>query len=186
MANFRLHDPDCVMIHIHKTGGTTIRRHLWQGRFSGRAFGETRPEWQGLYTFAFVRHPLDRFVSAYSYFSQQRGFDGTIEDFAEITLNTTIDHTGTRSSKAEIIRHHTIQQTHRFYCLTSADDLYRFEDFDNEIARLAEKTGLKYKKIPHANRSDHGLWEDHIKGPLLDQLCAFYARDFAELGYPAP
>ncbi len=186
MANFRLHNPDCVIIHIHKTGGTTIRRHLWDGRFSGRSFGEMRPEWRNLYKFAFVRHPLDRFVSAYSYFNQHRGFKGTIEDFAAITMNVTIDHTGTRRTKPEIIRHHTIQQTHRFYCLTEADDLYRFEDYDAEIARLASKVGLALDGVPHANRSEHSTWEQHITGPLLDQLCAFYARDFADLGYIAP
>jgi hypothetical protein len=35
MSNFLLRNPDCVFIHIPKTGGSSIRNGLWLSRYEG-------------------------------------------------------------------------------------------------------------------------------------------------------
>jgi len=40
MSNFLLRNPDCVLIHIPKTGGTTIRKGICGSNYEGPAFGE--------------------------------------------------------------------------------------------------------------------------------------------------
>jgi hypothetical protein len=142
MSNFRLKDPDCVFIHIPKTGGTSIRKGIWQKNYDGPVFGYIPEEWGKLFKFAFVRHPLQRFVSAYNMFTEgymyrsnlQETRIWTIEDFVSIVLDETILYDGRRKSIEEKIRHHTIPQTHKFNCLFSADYIGFFENFETDFS----------------------------------------------------
>jgi hypothetical protein len=186
MSNFRLRAPDCVFIHIPKTGGSSIRRGLWQDRYDPPAFGTFEDDWRGLYHFAFIRHPLDRFISAYADFTQLRGYEGSIQDFAKITCDTSIDGGASRACREERIRHHTLPQTDPFNGLSRAQDIYRFEDFPQEIARLATKTGLTYQSIPQKRQTHHASWRDLLTPDLIGRLTDFYAQDFSDLGYPLP
>jgi hypothetical protein len=68
MGLFILQNPDAVFIHIPKTGGTSIRQGVWQRRYNG-PHKELPLSAKGLFTFAFVRHPLERFVSCWKMYS---------------------------------------------------------------------------------------------------------------------
>ncbi len=183
MSNFWLKDPDCLFIHIPKTGGSTIRRGLWSGRYEGPAFGKFEEDWPKLYSFAFVRHPLDRFVSAYCDFTQIRNFQISIEDFADIVMDDSIVYDETRSNRKERVRHHCIPQTHAFNCLTLAQDIYRFEDFEEEVQRLGAKVGHNFDHVPRRRKTKHGGWYRYLDIGLILRLTEFYEQDFVELGY---
>ncbi|MCA0921584.1 sulfotransferase family 2 domain-containing protein [Pseudooceanicola nanhaiensis] len=186
MSNFLLRDPDCILIHIPKTGGSSIRRGVWQSRYDGPAFGEIPADWPQVFRFAFVRHPLERFVSAYADFTQIRGYKGDMETFAAITMDDSIAYGEERSGRQERIRHHTIPQTHPFNCLHLADEIYRYEDYANEVSRLAARTGVAFGELAHRRKTDHAGWEAQIPDALRAPLIAFYAEDFTRLGYPLP
>lgn len=186
MSNFLLHDPDCIFIHIPKTGGSTIRRGLWKS-YDSPAFGHIPADWPDLFRFAFVRHPLDRFVSAYSDFTQIGSCRGSLADFAEIVMDNNILYDERRKTQAERIRHHTIPQTHPFNCLSLAQEVYRFECFGDEIARLAARMDLALgEALPHRRRTKHDGWKSLLEPALRRKLVAFYERDFSDLGYPLP
>ena len=70
MSNFLLKNPDAVLIHIPKTGGTSIRKGAWGRRVRGPRFGTIPEAWRHHFKFAFVREPLDRFLSAYRMFTE--------------------------------------------------------------------------------------------------------------------
>lgn len=186
MSNFYLKDPDCVFIHIPKTGGSTIRRGLWKGNYEGPEFGQIPADWPDVYKFAFVRHPLDRLVSAYSDFFQIRNYRGTMEDFIDIVTDDNILFDERRSNTKERIRHHCIAQTHPFNCLNMADDLYRFEDFAAEIDRLGQHLNVRFDKVPHRRKTKHDGWRDVLDRPDILRLTEFYAEDFDLLGYSRP
>ena len=186
MSNFFLRDPDCIFIHIPKTGGSTIRRGLWGSRYDEPVFGKLADDWPSVYSFAFVRHPLDRFVSAFSDFTQIRNFNATIEEFAEIVFDHSIKYDETRSMRRERIRHHCIPQTHPFNCLYLAQDIYRFENFQDEVERLGAKLGCKFHELPHRRKTEHGDWRSHIDQDLTTKLIRFYDQDFETLGYDYP
>ena len=193
MSNFLLRDPDCVLIHIPKTAGTSIRKGAWQGRYEGPTHGHIPEEWRRYFRFAFVRHPLDRFISVWTMFTQgTRNEPGwtlptdarplTIEAFAEIVFDDSIVFDARRRSFEEKIRHHAMPQTHPFYCLEQAEFIGRFETLSADFCHVANRVGLT-ACLPHMHSSKHGAWSDYLSGSLLERCRAFYSADFKQLGY---
>src|SRR5690606_34670639 len=124
-------------IHIPKTGGSSIRRGLWEGRYEGPAFGEIPARWGTHLRFAFVRHPLERLVSAWADFTQIRGFSGGIEGFIDHVLDEGAGYAaGPVASLTERIRHHTIPQTHPENCLHLADVIGRYESYMADLSAI--------------------------------------------------
>lgn len=186
MSNFLLKDPHCVLIHIPKTGGSTIRRGIWDGRYEGPAFGIIPQEWAGFFKFAFVRHPLDRLVSAWADFSQLRSFHGSIDDFIEIVVDDSIIYDERRSTQAEKIRHHTIPQTHPFNCLAGADFLGRYETYLEDLDAILKRVGMTPPPPPQMRKTRHEPWNAYLQGDALKRAVEYFEEDFTRLGYPKP
>ena len=198
MSNFRLRNPDCVLIHIPKTGGTTIRKCLWNSEYDGPEFGVIPPEWEGLFKFAMVRHPCDRLVSAWKMFTEGAKGDEswklppdakplTIDEFIAIVVNEDIIYDQRRKTFAERIRHHAIPQTHPFNCLHLADYVGRFERYDESLATIGERLGIVITKPPKIHYTTRVPWDQVIKGDSLKSCLEFYHEDFSKLGYsPVP
>lgn len=187
MSVFLLKDPDCVFIHVPKTGGSTIRQGLWKARWQGPVFGHVPNAWRDLFAFAFVRHPLERFVSAYADFSQLRGFKGSVEQFLEIATDENVAYDGHRRSQAEDIRHHTLPQTHPFNCLDAANYVARYEDYEVELRRLLELVGAEVPSgLPRLRATRHCGWRDVLSGAALQRALDFLLPDFEQLGYDLP
>ena len=193
MSNFRLHSPDAVLIHIPKTGGTSIRKGVWAGRYDPPAFGEIPAAWQPLFKFAFVRHPFSRFVSAYKMFTDGTHNEPdwsmphdarplTVAAFIDIVLDDEIIFEERRQRFEEKIRHHTIPQTHPFNCLGLADFVGRYENLEQDFASIAARVGVP-AQLPHMHRTEHGHWSHCLSQRERDRLWMFYREDFEQLGY---
>lgn len=187
MSNFLLKDPDCVLIHVPKTGGSSIRNGIWQGRYEGPAFGEVPVSWAGLFKFAFCRHPLDRLVSAWADFTQHRRSGLSIDQFVDVVLDDCVDFGPSRSTEAERIRHHTIPQTHPFNCLGEADVICRYENYANDLAAVLNQLSLEHpEQLPEMRKTQRGHWSEYLSGTTLEKCISFYRDDFRELGYELP
>lgn len=193
MSNFRLRNPDCVLIHIPKTGGTSIRKGVWERRTSKPAFGYIPDEWAHLFKFAFVRHPLDRMISAWKMFTEgARGDAGwklpddarplTMEEFLDIIEDDTIIYDERRKTVEEKIRHHTIPQTHPFNCLHYADFVGRFERLDDDFKIVADRVGIS-ADLPKMHYTAHHHWREYLSGTNLQRAADYYRQDFEALGY---
>jgi hypothetical protein len=196
MSNFLLQEPDCVFIHIPKTGGISIRHGVWKGKYQGPVFGVIPESWNSYYKFAFVRHPFDRLISAWKMFTD--GMKNSphisvtyhskvlpLEDFMTIVEDETIIFDSRRKTLEEKIRHHTIPQTHPFNCLHHAEFIGRFEIFRSDFAKIAHRVGISPDIIPHPhlNITFHGPWKNYLSGELLLRCKEYYRADFELLGY---
>lgn len=197
MANFRLRDPDCVLIHIPKTGGSSIRKGSWRERYDPPTFGNIPDDWMGLFKFAFVRHPLQRLISAWKMFT-----DGpmgapqwrlpadarplTIEEFVDVVLDENILFDERRKTFEEKIRHHTIPQTHPFNCLHLADFVGRYESLESDFQLVARHVGLKNSDLPRLNFTNSSTWDSVLSGSTLERCVEYYRMDFAQLRYDLP
>lgn len=187
MSNFLLKEPDCVLIHIPKTGGSSIRHGVWQGRYDGPAFGEVPAQWQRFFKFAFCRHPLDRLVSAWADFTQHRRSRLSMEEFVDIVIDESIDFGESRANQAERIRHHTIPQTHPFNCIGEADVIGRYENYAADLRAILDRVGIcSPGKLPEIRKTEHGHWADYLHGTTLEKSIAFYQDDFNQLKYELP
>lgn len=197
MSNFRLRNPDCVLIHIPKTGGTSIRKGIWGSNYEGPCFGSIPDDWSALYKFAFVRHPFQRFVSAWRMFTEGAKGDPswqlpldhrdlTLAEFIDIVEDDTIIYDGRRSTFEEKIRHHTIPQTHPFNCLHLADYVARQENFCHEVKLICGRLGILLDSIPHMHVTTPTHWSEVLGGDSLERLKIYYKNDLESLGYPVP
>jgi hypothetical protein len=197
MSNFLLKKPDCVFIHIPKTAGTSIRKGVWKGNYEGPVFGTIPEEWAKLFSFAFVRHPLQRFISAYKMFTMgtraeknsglqiHRPRDSrplSIEEFLDIVTDESIIFDERRSTLEERIRHHTIPQTHPFNCLHLADFIGRHENINVDIQIVSLQVGIQID-LPHMHTTNDIHWKNFLKGETLNRCRQFYEEDLETLQY---
>lgn len=187
MSVFALRNPNAVFIGIPKTGSSTIREGIWKKDYEA-FYGVGMPLKfarlilnEGWMSFAFVRHPFDRLVSAYSDFTQIRGLGLDIHQFCDIVMDekTSFELVG----PAERIRHHTLPQTHPAYALEYANWKLDFENFDAKVRAVCFLLKKQLDEIPQVKSTKHGHWRDVIPDDYLPDLANYYRQDFEELHY---
>lgn len=153
--------------------------HAMRVRYPTAAF-------EDYFKFAFVRHPLDRFVSAWrnkvvdnNYFE----FDPAthermqqVEEFARWTAGHDLSDLATAD-------HHLALQT-RLIDLTQVDYVGRLETFDDDFAAICERVGVPATQARVRNRTSP---RDGAAQPVSDELRSLvgeiYRRDFQVFGY---
>ncbi len=194
MAIFYFPEPDCVFIHIHKTGGASIRHGFFKGANEPVRFGAMPVEWQTKFSFAFVRNPFDRVISCWKMFTQgmeesvwEYPEDGqrslTLKDSLKIAMDESVIYDARRKTFAEKLRHHAIPQTHPFNCLDQAKVIGRFERFEEDFARICEHIGIPPGPLPHMNRTSHGGYRDYFDRETRALVESYYAEDLERFDY---
>lgn len=199
MANIYLRHPDCIFINIPKTGGKSIQK-LWGDRYA-ISKGHIPSNWPpSIFKFAFVRHPLDRLVSAFKMFNygvQKFNTDGSLfnERVPILAHEHTIDHFVIRVLNDDdiltarySIRTHTIPMTHPFNCIDQADFVGRYENLDEDFKAIAAHLHIdKDKQIPKVNISKNKEeWRkimDNLSPDLYEKILEYYADDFSTFKY---
>ncbi len=190
-----------AFVHVPKTAGFSMTCELLDGNITEHAtatelranIGEI--EWAKLFTFAFVRDPATRFVSAFWYL-KAGGMNKRDSNWARVALSRadsaedfvgvlTEDNTGL----AEWV--HFRPQSH-FLCDAGTGTLLvefigRFENLQDDYFYILRKIGLAARYLPRRNESDHhdelvGTWGATARRQLVE----LYHRDYELLGYPVP
>lgn len=180
MSNFYFPKYNATLIHIPKCGGSSIRESIFKREYR-RKMGIIPQEWEDSFKFAFVRHPIERFLSAYRDFTQLRKVNMSINDFAKITCDDSIGYLNEKNLHCNI-RHHTIPQTHSFNCLGYADFIGRYENYSQDLNYILKKLNIKIKTLPQIRKTSKHQ-ELKLNNDIYDQLINFYKRDFNELNY---
>ncbi len=194
MGAFLIHEPKCVFIHIPKVAGASIRRGIFKENYKGPIFGEFPEEWDTLFKFCFVRNPYDRIVSTWKMFTsgmknskwkfQEENHlpNLTFEAFLEIATDESIDYRK-RSNYKEILRHHSIPQTHFYHCFPYADFVGRFESLESDFSKVAEIIGLKDFKFSHWNKTNRKPYQNYYTDKTYDLVTKHYQEDLNTLNY---
>jgi len=182
----------CIFIHIPKTAGSSIITAL-SGGVSRRQhlpwyiFQKANPEkYEKYYKFAFVRHPIERAISAYNYLSRGGNEKNDLiikkkldnyKDFNDFVINGLSDG---------YFRNHPmfLPQSDfivRFDQELAVDFLGKFEEIDESFGEIARKLNLDIKlpKINMSNKSD----DINIEEEALSILNLIYAQDFVNFEY---
>ncbi len=194
------HEYKCIFIHIPKNGGTSIKQVLdlpggghrtWQFYASQHAF-----LWQNYTSFAVVRNPWDRFVSAYQHACMKESYwhhenSRTHPDYKLL-------HDKTFEECVEIAYRDPQKLKHDSWCdqlkyvadlgtpdkKIVVDALLRLESVDEDFARLGEQLGVPCEKLPAVNRSqrssDYRTYYNDRTRQMIEQL---YRDDIEAFGY---
>lgn len=194
-----------AFIAVPKTGSQSVRRALrpslagtdWEqcGLFEQKSFPvrplatvghghlrflELQPFllpglWSNLFTFAFVRNPLDRFLSACRFLN--RGNDrmaqdavGTMKRMLELQPSDDLVH---------------LRPQHEFLVredgTLAINFVGRFERLQQDFDEACEAVGIAPSPLELINRSVGN--ECFVDAELRDMVSAFYAEDFKRFGY---
>ncbi len=138
------------------------------------------------FKFGFVRHPLDRFISAWQdkvcdrnhfhFEEEERARMRTIETFA-----TWVAEQDLRDLR--VTDRHLMLQS-RLVDLTQADFVGRMESFGADFSEVCERVGLSWKEPERRNRSDpSGVTRDNASQELRSIVEEAYRLDYQVFGY---
>ena len=197
MTNFLYRQPDLIFIHIHKTGGTSIRAAL--KNLQDRAGGYIPHNWPKVRSLAVTRNPVSRFLSTINmfrfgrtdiedYYTSGQLPDLTAEQALDVLEDPAIPFDRRVSNELANLKHHLLPQTHPFNCIQHADTLLRFENLDEEFRKFCDELGMSIQ-LPHVGASrgeERKLRPSDLTPRDLERIAQNYRRDFEHLGYAFP
>jgi hypothetical protein len=211
MSIFYIPEYDCVFNHITKTAGRSIRLGFFKENLNcdiSRGYSVWPNRWKDKYSFAFVRNPYDRIISAYLFTQRVLKEKYTFKEFLDISIDNNIGHNISKYEyPREYIRHHTLPQTHKFNHLSETNFIGRFENLDNDFKIICDHIGATYSKLPKINTSPkirrktltlsqtiyykffkekpitYNDYYCNLFGSNLDTINSYWEQDFVELNY---
>ena len=197
MSNFLIRELNAVFIHIPKTGGTSLRKGVFK-QADGPYYGELPPHSDNLFKFAFVREPIDRFLSCVSMF-----YGGSIDEDGkqrrkkseafslsyaiEILSMSGLDFGAGRTSLEEKFLHHALPMTHPFNMLEAADFIGRFENLNSDFASICSICHISDPPtLPHLHQALNRITAADLSPSQLIFLKDYYYEDYALTKYDLP
>ena len=142
------------------------------------------------YRFTFVRHPVDRLLSAYNdKILIDRNFDfaglvlqhlGLPQD-RDVTLPLFIDYLEL-CDPLEMDRHWRPQHFNLMHGLVEYDFVGRVETLERDMRIVAKEAGLPIDDVLHRNIKQKSVTHEDV-APYLSRIEKLYARDFELYGY---
>ena len=181
------HKNNFVFVHIPKCGGRSVKkvfdfkRHDHYG-ISKLVLNPTddcsQLDVEGLFKFAFVRNPWDKFVSAYEYL--KRGGIPLYDRLKTLAIKKEYP-----DFKDFVFAKHVWEKWIFFYPQLDfitvdgsikTDFVGRFENFQNDFNFICDQINYPRVKLPHVNKTKHAHYTEYYD----DQLIKFIGRTFEE------
>ncbi|MGZ2258410.1 hypothetical protein [Roseobacter sp. A03A-229] len=191
MTNLILRDPNVVLVHMPRTGGSSVRKALGvpvERTFFGH-IPEAYADWERV---SIMRDPKARFLSALRLFKYGDDAEGdeaprwpdlTISQALDVLEDPWIGFDRSQRNLSWDLKHHLIPQTHPFHCLRGVTRLLRSERLEEDFAQMCATLGLT-GTLPHLHRSrepegSEDIWTDTDE----NRFRALFAEDYRVLGY---
>lgn len=200
MPIFHIKQPECVFVHVPKTGGNTIRNVVFERQYEGPWFGDRLPDdWQSLFSFGFVRNPFDRVVSAWKMFCE-----GTVDDAWNLpegkALNLSLHevlqlgldpqaafghprYNGVKPDAMIRLKNHIIPQTHPYHGLQLVEFIGRFETLQKDFDHICERLAIPSVHLPRTNWTSRSGYQDYFDPNSRALAEELYQHDLKEFGY---
>jgi len=188
-----------IFIHIHKCGGTSVKKCL-EGIDKVLICDNYTPDsnkniedvvrmsiWRTAFKFAIVRHPYSRVISLH---------EMIVRDWKPITIDEVIDISLMPSPDPKVrtvervIKRHTLPMSDSHYALVDGtgeivvDFIAKLENINADWQVIKNKIGID-KDLPHANVTKNISADSHsvLSNRNKERLAEYYKKDFEIFGY---
>ena len=206
-----------IFVHIPKTAGSSIgdpsykkvkkgslipflgkEDEAYQGHKKAMEIKEHLKEpWEDFFKFCFVRNPWDRFVSAYTYYTQSIS---SVYSLFRFTQEHYKKHTTLGQQIAQC-------KTFREFCLnvdrfdldlhfepqadyvTDAegnllvDYIGRFENLDSDLNKICNRIGIPEIRLPHYRKTKRKHYKEYFDNETVDVVRRKYMHDIELFNY---
>ena len=179
-----------IFTHVPKNAGSSMESFVFVGGTSHASASVLKnivgnEKWDSMFTWGFVREPLDRFVSAFFAEPRTHGFQLNNKGFREFTylmgamgidLDGSIDGSGHH-------HHHFIPQYY-FLCdnldKIIVDFVGKFSSLNEDWFKVTDKIGVDHVELPHERTSSHAHYSAYYAGDdnLIRIVKELYAKDY--------
>lgn len=177
-----------IFIRLHKVGGTSIsdalgiRKSHYTTQEAIKVVG--RYNWERCYTFAFVRNPFSKVVSAYKYFTlnnRQAMADKPIsfEDWVSKTYGNKKDPFYYYSERWFQSQSDWLKDKHG---IISLNKIGKLENIAADFAEISSKIGVS-APIPHLNRSGKVDYRTFYNEESYESVKNWHQEDLDTFGY---
>jgi len=193
-------DRRALFLHIPKTGGQTIESLLGcPHRHSHHSKRGLPQDWQQWLRFTFVRHPIDRFISACNYnvdmaVRLERRYRHWSDPSAMVEFRLWL--LDARPSLPNVVERLVSHRSYRGISgftpqmkrLKAIQPQFvgRFERFGADVNTLLSLLSYEQRldtDLPHLNRSDKHYRREDLDPSSIKALARAYRSDFQRLGY---
>lgn len=192
-----------IFIHIQKTAGTSITNSLFE-------LPETKhlhhphsklntidlDNYKDYIKFCFVRNPFDRLVSWYNMILQKGIHNDwskyileNSNSFSEfLDLTEVINETNSIELISEIeypksISHNQIDYITDKSGNIQSDFIGRFENINEDFAKISDMIGFKYLSLPYLNSFNHKQYRNYYKDSDIEKVYNLYKKDIDYFNY---
>lgn len=178
-----------IFVHVPKTAGTAIERALLQGRkgtvgghTTALGYRSTYPEaFENYFKFSIIRHPVDRFVSAFYYLRQQKihpALNNQVIHECD-TIDEFVKRVEVEPDLVQKIVH--LLPQHMFLCdaggLILVDQVYDYDKLLEAWADISERIGITYIPLTKINVSQRrGNFK--LSAHVVNLVRKLYALDY--------
>ncbi|MBZ8002777.1 sulfotransferase family 2 domain-containing protein [Campylobacter canadensis] len=187
-----------LFIHIPKNAGTSIEKSIYNTNWlvghtpAIRYFKEDENKFLSLKSFAFVRNPYDRFISAFFYLKDGGAMRGSDLEFYYFIKDTSFSEfcfniLNNEEYKNKVLSHIHFREQYKFVCNAKKEIIVNFIGKYEKIAAdflLFTKIYLnKNIFLPHLNRSKHEEYLKYYQENEVKAVNALYKEDFLKFNY---
>ncbi|MCW1330317.1 sulfotransferase family protein [Campylobacter jejuni] len=188
----------CIFIHVPKVAGTSIERVVFEtdkwlvGHVRALDYiNQDKNKFESYFSFAFVRNPFDRMVSAFHYLKKGGGNDydknwadenlknfDTFEQFVLALQNKNV--------KDKILSWQHFTPQYKFICDENKNILVNFigklENINNDFKIVKNELNFD-RNLIHSNSSKHEIFSNYYNEKTYNIIAELYKEDFALFDY---
>lgn len=190
-----------IFIHVPKCAGTSVRKvfDFEPNKKINEGFAvnshHARPveiknihinEWNKCKKFITVRHPLDRFVSAFFHFKRFQVLkENNFSNFVKIFYTNPKEAFDMKVLEERRNFSNTlnfIDPISEWYD-DEIDFVIRFETLDSDINKMCESLGIEKRKLPKTNSTKHAKYTEYYDKESEYLVRKNFKQDFERFGY---
>jgi chondroitin 4-sulfotransferase 11 len=191
----------CILIHVPRTAGTSIKEALrlpGRGHLPWQYYYLVFPEqWDSYFKFTVVRNPYDRVVSAYTYAKMEKSYwhDNLKRitphpDYELLSKTTFAECCGILRERRSLLRHEAWYPQHAWVAKKEngshslmVDLTLRHENLEDDFTVLCEKLGISTIRLPRVNPSNREKYRSYYTEETKNIIQEVYATDIELFKY---